>query len=130
MNKTPLPAVGEVITFPYPFVRETFHRTDMDEDGISNTEEPTWKPGTRSDACGDDVENVADGMGSCVITVADVHKPGRYPTRVFFTRTWISPEGKPFGKKKLRITTAATFRVWASGYRIPFEMAKPAAVKP
>lgn len=115
---------GERFEFSYPFARSTYARFDGDEDGFGTTEVPTWKVGVRHADKGEgDVESLADGLGRCVLTVISVHKPGKYPVRVFFTRTWVSPDGKAFGKGTCRVTTAAAFATLAHGYRHPFVLA-------
>lgn len=120
--RTP-PAVGEVFTVPYPFSRSTYEAIDCDENGINVATVPSWKVGPTSEYVQpDDTESVADAMGKCVLTVVSVHKPGKYPARVFFTRTWIAPDGKAFGKAKLRIATASAFAVLAGGYRHEFRL--------
>lgn len=118
-----LPAAGEMFRFPYPFSRDTYEVVDADYDGVSVTTVPTWKVGPKNEyVYPDDTESVADAMGECVITVVSVHQPGRYPTRVFYTRTWVTPEGKAFGKTKLRVITASAFRGWTQGYRHEFTL--------
>ena len=59
-------------------------------------------------------------MGSMVLTVVDVFKPGRYPARVFYTRQWIDPDGKVFGKSALRMTTVSAFLRRTRGYMHDF----------
>jgi hypothetical protein len=115
---------GDVFEIVYPFARATYSRFDGDEDGCGTTEVETWKPGVRHADKGEgDIESLADGFGRMVLTVVSVHKPGRFPTRVFFTRTWVTPDGKPFGKTKCRVTTRAAFRTLAQGYRHAFVFA-------
>ena len=114
---------GDVIKTPYPFVLSSFE--DFSKDGQFSV--PTWKPGTEirgtpggySEGRYDsgDREYCADGEGFIVLTVVDIHKPGKYPTRVFFTRSWITPQGKAFGKPLLRITSLPIFRRLTQGYR-------------
>lgn len=65
----------------------------------------------------------ADGLGSIILTVVGVFKPGKYPTRVFFTRRWRDPEGREFGKGALRIATVPQFYILAGGYRHDYEIA-------
>ncbi len=120
---------GDVFTVAYPFLRSTFEHQEMDVDGPINSTRPTWRPGTEytSEAVyvghgeyDERVENVADAMGQMVLTVVSVHKPGRYPTRVFFTRQFVTPEGKAFGKTMLRMMTLAAFTRRTRGYLVPF----------
>lgn len=116
-------APGSTLSAPYPFVRETVSM--FDGDGATDVE--TWRPGTRSDmtfARYGETQIVADAMGQIELTVVSVHRPGKYPTRVFFTRQWVDPDGKRFGKKKLRMTTVNAFLALAKGYRHDFELVK------
>jgi len=76
-----------------------------------------WIPGCKSEYVPpDDSELVADGEGQMILTVVDVHKPGRYQERVFYTRRWIDPDGCDFGIGKLHIITTTYFKHRASGY--------------
>jgi hypothetical protein len=103
-------AKGAVFRAPYPFIRGKV--TLMDEDGYS--EVATWRPGVRADGM------FADALGEIILTVVSVHKPGRFPTRVFFTRRWRSPAGREFGKSACRCVTAEKFRRLARGYAHEF----------
>ena len=114
---------GEEFVVQYPFVRVKVTLLDEDEDGRSGVEVDSWQPGTRNEhVYPDDCEAVADGLGVMTLTVVSTHKPGRYPLRVFFTRTFTTPEGKTFGKTKLHIVTAEKFRRISSSYQHPFEL--------
>ena len=111
---------GQVFTFAYPFVRSTF--TEFDEDGTS--EHPCWKPGVRQEGVpptGEEVLQIADAIGEQSVTVVGTFKPGKFPERVFYTRKWIDPDGRTFGKNSLRITTVQGFRNLRRGYRHDFE---------
>lgn len=126
MNKAPI-AVGEVFEVPYPFVRDTYHGIEQDEEGEGWHEValPSWKPGTRSEYTGapdGDTGSVADAMGAQILTVISLHRPGKYPERVFFTRQWRDPDGKVWGKTKLRITTRGAFSALCAGYRHSFDL--------
>ena len=57
----------------------------------------------------------------------DVHRPGKFPPRVFFTRQWKDPTGKTFGKGGLHIMTTAAFRRRLKGYMHDYEMMDGAA---
>lgn len=115
---TKAPAIGEVFTLPYPFARAEY---PFDGEDV-----PTWKPGTRSENrhsavwTGEDVPvaySVADAIGTQVLTVVGVYQPQGFPTRVFFTRSWVTPEGKAFGNRKCRATTVSAFGTLTGGYR-------------
>jgi hypothetical protein len=109
-----------VFTVPYPYCRDSFEWFS-DEHDILSTNKQSWRPGTESDSDGGyDVQEAADAMGSMVLTVVDVFKPGRYPARVFYTRQWIDPDGKVFGKSALRMTTVNAFLRRTKGYMHDF----------
>lgn len=114
---------GECFEVPYPFVRDTYVSHQDDEEGPSSIEVPTWKPGVRFEDEGyGDVEAYADAMGAQLLTVVSVHKPGRFPTRVFYTRQWRDPDGAVWGKGKLRMTTLPAFTTLRGGYRHRYEL--------
>lgn len=76
-----------------------------------------WKPGVNysEDQYSSYVE--AEGEGFMVITEISRHKlPRPYPTRVFYTRKWIDPDGKEFGNSKLHITALGNFNKIIDGY--------------
>jgi hypothetical protein len=122
------PVAGDIYTAPYPFVRDTYVKYEAETTDL--VEAPTWKPGAVLESVGpyhEEVAAVADGVGSVIYTVIDIHKPGRFPTRVFYTRQWVTPEGKMFGKVKLHIDTMEKFRRLVRGYRFDFELRDEAA---
>lgn len=99
---------------PFPFVLTM--GTVLDEDGPC--EVASWRPGVDRVLVppdgGDEVRY--HGEGFMVLTVVSVHKPGKYPPRVFYTRKWIDPQGKEFGKNNLRVTSQGNFRRLIQGY--------------
>lgn len=101
---------GARFTVPYPYVR--------DEDAGAR-----WRPGTREDATGEDVENVADAIGAQELEVVSLHQPGKYQHRVFFKRQWIDPDGRRFGKAGLRVASIRKFRALVAGYAHPYTVA-------
>lgn len=109
---------GQVIEVQnFPFVRVTYE--GFDSDGPFSDE--CWKPGCRHETSYDyDAHDVADGTGAMLLTVISLHKPGKYPERVFFTRQWRDPDGKVFGRKCLRVATKQAFSTMVKGYRYPF----------
>jgi hypothetical protein len=108
--------VGKQYRCPYPFVWDTY--LSFNEDGPCDID--TIRPGVRYE----DVDVVeADVMGEMVLDVISIHKPGKYPERVFYVRSWVGPDGKQFGKKCLRITTMANFKIMMKGYRYRVEVA-------
>lgn len=109
-------AVFEVA--PFPFVVE--RARGCDEEGYF--EFNTWRPGVS----GDDGfgQKHANGEGAMILTVVAVFKPGRYPTRVFFTRKWRAPNGKIFGSNALKVATVAWFKQRLRGYLCPYSIEK------
>lgn len=117
--KWALPEIGSVFRVDYPMIRDTF--TDYDESGAFESQ--TWRPGVRYEQDGpDEVRAFADGLGQMVLTVVGVYKPGKFPTRVFYTRQWISPEGKPFGNGSLKVTTTDVFRRRSEKFQVGFTL--------
>lgn len=103
----------------YPFVRVRLETWDAD--GASNV--LSWRPGIRYVWIGpENTEAVAHGMGLMKLMVVSRHKPGRYPERVFYTRKWVDPEGKEFGKSRCLIATAEKFNRISKGYRIEYRI--------
>jgi hypothetical protein len=119
--------IGAEIEVGHPFVRGMFTEHVGDgEGGWSEVSRPTWEPGIRHEwVQPDDTEPVADAVGSQILTVVSVHKPGRFPERVFYTRLWRDPDGREFGKGKLHIKTAQAFRRLIRGYRHEYRVADP-----
>lgn len=114
-----LPVSGLTYPVRYPFVRETVSLCD--EDGPYTV--TSWRPGTISKPIApDDAIAVADAHGEMLLDVVDVHKPGRFPTRVFFTRRWRDPDGKEFGKRGLHIMTVPAFWRRVRGFMYEYEM--------
>ena len=111
---------GQEFRVEYPMVLEPVEL--LGDEGPYQTN--SWRPGVRyvnhSPYC--DAAAFADGVGLMILRVVSVHKPGKYPERVFYTRTWIDPACRPFGKTKLRVTTTQAFRAMAKGFRYEYEV--------
>lgn len=111
--------IGETHVVPYPFVRETYTAFD----GEGEYQDPSWRPGAQADLdYGGNAVWAADAMGEMILQVVGRFKPDGYPERTFFVRLWRDPQGKEFGKNKLRVTTTAAFTRLCKGYRYPYEM--------
>lgn len=133
------PAVESgVFTVVYPFVRcrvDVFDYSD-EESGALFTEIDSWRPGTRNEMRGHGEYHYtvteADGLGQMVLTVVSVHKPGRYPTRVFYTRKFITPDGKTFGKGTLHVCSLGKFRRISNAFQHEYELSanQPLAYQP
>ncbi len=100
---------GKTYEVECPFVRSIYEHWDEDN---NLTKVPTWHPGVDWEMSGpDDLQAVADGVGSVTYNVISVHAlPKPYHTRIFFVRQWIDPDGKQFGKRKLMIFGIQAFR--------------------
>jgi hypothetical protein len=123
MSNTPSAASGRIITVDFPFVLSTYREPYWGPDDVNPEPVKCWKPGIEWEPAGPgDCVAVARGMGKMVLTEVSRHKPSKYPERVFYTRRWIDPDGKVFGKPKLRITTASAFARMCNGYRQPFQV--------
>jgi len=107
---------GQTFEVECPFVVSVYE--DVDEGGYYRR--PTWKPGVlfeMADPYGDSANAIAHGMGAVKYTVVSVHQlPKPYPTRVFFTRKWVRPDGVEFGKSRLHVMTLPQFRRRLRGY--------------
>lgn len=115
--------MSEEFLVDHPFVRSTYEEPTDDSEGYNTRTVPCWKPGIEFVATySGDTDTVAHGVGKQRLTVISRHKPGKYPERVFYVRQWIDPDGKEFGKPKLRITTAGAFKSMCRGYRYQFEV--------
>ena len=92
----------------------------MDVEGVSSSWRPSWRPGVNGHRYEQQYDReiaIADGAGDQILTVVSVHKPGRFPTRVFYTRQWRSPDGVTFGKSRVHIATSEKFRRTATSYQ-------------
>lgn len=116
--------MNDVIEVDFPFVRckaSTY-------DGEGPYEFVSWKPGVVSRYVGNwgDTEFIAHGVGKMRLQVVSRHKPGKqYPERVFFVRTWVTPDGHQFGKTGLKITTEQAFQRRTRGYLYEFRLDNP-----
>lgn len=120
------PQEGEVFTVEYPFIRIKVTVNDGSDEG-GTVEIDSWQPGCRNEMRGHgeyaDAVTEADAHGQMALTVVSVHKPGRFPTRVFFVRKFTTPDGKAFGKGKLHIVTLEKFRRISRAYQHDYELA-------
>lgn len=105
---------GTEFKMPYPFVMASGYT--IGEEGPVNF--PSWKPGIIEEETREGGSEILyHGVGAVVLTVVDTFKPKGWPTRVFYTRKWIDPQGRAFGKDKLRVTTLGYFNQLCQGYR-------------
>lgn len=114
---------GQLHRVKFPFVRDEYDKPDGDGENFAIVTLKTWKPGVRFEPVyPDDTREVADAEGEMLLEVIDVHKPGKYPERVFYLRRWKDPDGKEFGKGALRMTTTTRFKSLASSYKHEYEL--------
>ncbi|MTK63093.1 MAG: hypothetical protein F8N15_00760 [Methanobacterium sp.] len=112
-------SLGQEFRVPYPFVEKLGQIYNPDT--LNFVERRTgWNPGVHMWTEHDG--STADAMGAMILTVVDIHRPGKYHTRVFYTRKWIDPDGKEFGSANLRWTTVTAFKRLLEGYRYAFEL--------
>lgn len=112
---------GHTYRVLYPFVLEDVELPPDDPEATQPAVVKSWRPGVVMEQ--EDQQSfygAADAMGQMLLTVVDIHKPGRFPTRVFYTRQWEDPSGRVFGKGALRITTLPAFKRLMRGYRHEF----------
>lgn len=112
---------------PFPFRRHV--ACVPDEDGEYDNV-PCWKPGAEWEEYSEYTELTAHGEGALRLHVVSVHKPGRYPTRVFYRREWVDPDGKVFGRADLRVCVLSAFRRRAVRYLHEYVVRDPQAAQP
>ena len=111
---------AETYTVKYPFCR--CKHAYYAEDGGGEID--SWRPGTSHGPPSpySDTDLYADAEGTMTLTVIGRYKPAHYPERVFYTRQFMSPDGKAFGKPKLLIATAAKFNRISKRYGYPYRI--------
>lgn len=117
---------GKILEVPYPFVIEEYD--EIDEDGHCSRG-LSWRPGTKfviqgiDEIFGETTRGIAEGMGHMLITpIKRVELPGHYHTRIFYIRQWRDPDGRIFGKTKLRVTTQQGFKRLLGGFRYSYAL--------
>lgn len=109
-------------TVKFPFVREEYSGP-LDGEFVDDAK--TWRPGTRVEH-GDyefsDELWLADGEGVMVLEELGSFKPGRFPMRTFYLRRFIAPDGREFGKGKVRVIATSAFRRMLKGYRHEYSL--------
>ena len=111
MSNTLIVEPGATFRTPFPFLASK--KQLFDEAGAR--EIISWRPGLEYEAQppeGGWSKSYCNGWGSRIIEIISLHKPGKYPERVFFTRRWQPPNGAEFGKSACRVTTLSTMRRW------------------
>lgn len=113
-------APGAVFEVTHPFTLEDA-TLGYDENGPIRGK--SWRPGVRFEMIShEDSGAFADAVGKQVLIVVGIYKPGTFPERTFYTRQWVSPRGKRFGKTRLHIMTTQAFRRLIKGYRYSYEV--------
>ncbi len=112
--------IGETYKVKYPFIRCVY--TIYDEEGYSDVD--CWRPGCREIMISQEGGGLeADGEGEMILEIISVHKPGKYPERIFYIRKWKDPSGEVFGRVALRICTTAKFKRLSDRYYYDYELA-------
>jgi hypothetical protein len=117
---------GRVYEVAAPFIRVVASRYEEDEDGRGTLFFASWRPGVLYECAGpygDDTRAYCHGVGKAIfrcVSIATLPRP--YPARVFFTRSFITPDKKAFGKQTLRLTTVPAFRRRISGWGQHYEV--------
>jgi len=116
-----IPNEGDKFEVVYPFVYDA-EPMGYEPCGAP-TDEGRWKPGIIwKPTAPNDQAAFAHGVGNQILTVVGVHKPGRFQTRVFYTQSWIDPDGRKFGKNACRVMTLEKFRRRVRGFAIPYDV--------
>lgn len=103
------------VKFPFKIVKVYGPPDESDE---------SYVPGTRLEN-GDDYDDgiyVADGTGFMVLTEVQRIEPPGFAPRVLYIREWICPYGIRFGRKTLRMMSAAAFDRLCKGYRHTYHL--------
>lgn len=120
---------GAIFEVVHPFIRVQVSLPPDDPEANGPRLVDSWQPGTRPvQIAPDDAADVADDEGVQILAVVSLHKPGKYPTRVFYLRRWRDPSGHEFGKGELRCKSLSAFRGLIGGYRWPYAIEKNTAI--
>lgn len=106
---------GDVFKVKYPFCAEMIEEYEVLDDFNCQVVDTfkVWHPGTKITLTAPEgaERNEANGDGVMILRVVSVHKPGKFPTRVFYTREFIDPEGNSLtSKNALRVCSIGKFR--------------------
>lgn len=113
------PNPGDTFSVIYPFVRAEYDWFDVG----GPIKLKTWRPGISVESADyGDVDIFADSQGEMILAVIATFKPGRFPTRVFYTRQFVDPDGKAFGKGKLLICTLEKFHRISVKYQVDYDV--------
>lgn len=109
-------AVGQVHERWTPFIVEDREIPDPSPDGFGTIKVKSWRPGVRDEQTApDDFEAVWDGEGVEMRRVVAVVAIDGGGVRVLYRRSFRRPDGKEFGKPRVRMTTPSAFTAWARG---------------
>lgn len=104
---------GDVIRVPFPFQAsgsdEFTQYGDHWRPGCSK-QERDWEAGVPS-------RYYVDGWGEMVLVIVSEHTPPGRMKRVFYTRKWVDPDGKEFGKDTLYVKSVGEFTKLCKGHR-------------
>lgn len=113
------PQPGEEFRVRYPFVKDEYQHCG--EDGPETLK--SWRPGVSIEVDRYEGTDIwAESEGEMILTVVGVFKPGRFPTRVFYTRQFIDPDAQKFGKGGLKMCTLEKFRRISAKYQVAYDL--------
>jgi len=118
---------GQIIETPYPFVRSTYEFPITYEPPQREKFINGWSPGCKFVEFFDydgipSGGFIANAMGHSIVEIISIYKPGKYPIRYFYTRKWRDPDGKVFGKNRLKIKSQGGFNGDIGPYRFEFDI--------
>lgn len=109
-------AVGQVHERWTPFIVEDRDIPDPSPDGFGMVKIKSWRPGVRHEPTApDDFEAIWDGEGLELRRIVAVVPLDVGGTRILYRRSFRRPDGKEFGKPRVRMTTPSAFSAWARG---------------
>lgn len=65
------------------------------------------------------------GLGFVYFTVISVHKPGRYPTRVFYSRHHVTPDNEVLPESGCLCVTMEKFNRLRKDFQVPYVVVGP-----
>ncbi|PHR03339.1 MAG: hypothetical protein COB29_13275 [Sulfitobacter sp.] len=107
--------VGEKIESVFPFVRE----------GLQLGGFPYWRPGVAFEDDEYDRYAYAHGNGKQVLNVLDIYTPIGRGTVVFYTRSWIDPDGGTTKNSRMLMKGEKAFSNLVKGICYDYEIEEP-----
>lgn len=102
------------------FVRT--HPFTLDTSGAFKWRPGAWESEPRHN---DDPMPACHGLGFVYFKVVSVHKPGRYPTRVFYTRRFVTPDDEALPESGCLCVTMEKFKRLRKDFYVPYVVVEP-----